>query len=324
MTDLDRGHPTPDPRLSVARDAVRSRRRVTASWRPQVLAYIALTKPRIIELLLVTTLPAMILAAGGWPDTRVVFATMVGGSAAAGSANALNCFLDRDIDAIMARTARRPLNGSAVSPAGALVFGLLLGVVAVGVLWLTTNLLATGLTAAAIALYVLGYTLLLKRRTSSNIVWGGSAGCMPTLIGWAAVTGRLSLAPFVLFGIVFFWTPPHFWALAMRFREDYAAAGVPMLPVVATARVVTHRMAVYTWATVGTSLALWPAAHTGYLYPAAALVLGAGFLREVERLRRQVARGETLQPMRVFHWSISYLSGLFACLALDVLVRSWW
>ncbi|MEP6796746.1 MAG: heme o synthase [Lapillicoccus sp.] len=294
------------------------------SLAPTVLAYVALTKPRIIELLLVTTLPAMLLAAGGWPPTGVVIATLVGGSAAAGGANALNCFLDRDIDAVMRRTARRPLNGTAVSPAGALVFGTILGLIAVGLLWLMTNALAAALTAAAIGMYVIGYTLLLKRRTSSNIVWGGSAGCMPTLIGWAAVTGRLSLAPFVLFGIVFFWTPPHFWALAMRFREDYAAAGVPMLPVVATPRVVTHRMAVYTWATVATSLVLWPVARTGLLYPAAAVVLGAVFLREVERLRRQVARGEAARPMRVFHWSITYLSGLFLCLAVDVLVRSWW
>ena len=200
---------------------------------------------------------------------------------------------------------------------------MVLGVTAVGLLWLTTTPLAAALTAAAIAVYVLGYTLLLKRRTSSNIVWGGSAGCMPTLIGWAAVTGRLELAPLVLFAIVFFWTPPHFWALAIRFRDDYAAAGVPMLPVVAPARTVVRRMAVYTWLTVAASLVLWPVAHTGPLYAVAAVVLGAAFLREVDLLRRQVARGETVRPMRVFHSSITYLSALFLCLAGDVLLQSW-
>ncbi|MDQ2758146.1 MAG: heme o synthase [Actinomycetota bacterium] len=321
MTDVERSLPTSGTEpLAAGVDAPSALR----TLRSTVGAYVALTKPRIIELLLVTTLPAMLLAAGGWPPTAVVVATLVGGSAAAGGANALNCFIDRDIDAVMRRTARRPLNGSDVSPTGALVFGTVLGLVAVGLLWRLTNPLAAALTAGAIVMYVVGYTLLLKRRTPSNIVWGGSAGCMPTLIGWAAVTGRLSLAPFVLFGIVFFWTPPHFWALAMRFREDYAAAGVPMLPVVATSRVVTQRMAVYTWVTVATSLVLWPVAGTGLLYPGAAVVLGAGFLREVERLRRSVARGEVAKPMRVFHWSITYLSGLFLCLALDVLVRSWW
>ncbi|MGZ4686145.1 heme o synthase [Oryzihumus sp.] len=294
-----------------------------AALRATLTAYLALTKPRIIELLLVTTLPAMLLAAKGWPPTGLVAVTLVGGAAAAGSANVLNCFLDRDIDAVMHRTARRPLNGGLVSPRGAVGFGSVLAVAAVGLLWWATTPLAAALTAAAIGVYVLGYTLVLKRRTSSNIVWGGSAGCMPTLIGWAAVTGRLALAPFVLFAIVFFWTPPHFWALAIRFREDYAAAGVPMLPVVAPARTVVHRMAVYTWLTVATSLVLWPVAHTGLLYAGAAVVLGGVFVRDVELLRRQVARGAPLRPMRVFHTSISYLSALFLCLAVDVLLRSW-
>ena len=310
------------PRRSPAADSAGAPGR-RAALRATVTAYLALTKPRIIELLLVTTLPAMLLAARGWPPTGLVAATLGGGAAAAGSANVLNCFLDRDIDAVMHRTVRRPLNGGRVSPRGAVVFGAVLAVAAVGLLWWTTTPLAATLTAAAIGIYVLGYTVLLKRRTSSNIVWGGSAGCMPTLIGWAAVTGRLAPTPFVLFAIVFFWTPPHFWALAIRFREDYAAAGVPMLPVVAPARTVVHRMAVYTWLTVATSLVLWPVAHTGWLYPVAAVLLGAAFLREVELLRRQVARGATLHPMRVFHASISYLSALFLCLAADVLLRSW-
>ena len=193
----------------------------------RVGAYVALTKPRIIELLLVTTLPAMVLAARGIPPLGVAAATLVGGAAAAGSANALNCYVDRDIDAVMRRTSTRPIIRSTVSPRAALVFGLVLGVLAVAGLWLVTGPLAAALTLAAIAIYVLGYTLVLKRRTPSNIVWGGAAGCMPTLIGWAAVDHSLAPAPFVLFAIVFFWTPPHFWALAMRFSDDYAAAGVP-------------------------------------------------------------------------------------------------
>ena len=304
--------------MTVLPQVVPARSSVTAT----VAAYVALTKPRIIELLLVTTLPAMLLAARGLPSIGLMAATMSGGAAAAGSANALNCFLDRDIDAVMHRTARRPLNGAHVSPRGALTFGTVLGVAAVGGLWLATNLLAAALTLGAIVIYVLGYTILLKRRTPSNIVWGGSAGCMPTLIGWAAVTGHLTWTPFLLFAVVFFWTPPHFWALAMKFRDDYAAAGVPMLPVVATPRAVVARMAIYTWLTVAASLLLWPVAGTGPLYPVAAVLLGAVFLREVQVLRRQVTSGERVRPMRLFHWSITYLSLLFACLAVDVLLRS--
>ncbi|MCU1659834.1 MAG: protoheme farnesyltransferase, partial [Pseudonocardiales bacterium] len=215
------------------------------------MAYVALTKPRIIELLLVTTLPAMILAANGLPTWTVVLATMLGGTLAAGSANALNCYVDRDIDAIMRRTGHRPLARQDVSPAGALVFGIVLGIVAVLVMGLVTNWLAAGLTAAAIAFYVVVYTMLLKRRTSQNIVWGGAAGCMPVVIGWAAVTGGLSWAALAMFGIVFFWTPPHFWALAMRFRADYAAAEVPMLPVVAPAGTVVRKILWYSYAMVG-------------------------------------------------------------------------
>ena len=210
----------------------RSPRRCT-DGRGRIAAYVALTKPRIIELLLVTTLPAMVLAAGGLPDWWTVVATMVGGTLAAGSANALNCWVDRDIDAMMRRTTHRPLARHEVSPTGALVFGLVLGVLSVAAIGLATNLLAGGLTLVAIAFYIVVYTMLLKRRTAQNIVWGGAAGCMPVLIGWTAVTGSLALAPFVLFAVVFFWTPPHTWALATRYRDDYARAGVPMLPVVA-------------------------------------------------------------------------------------------
>jgi len=286
-------------------------------------AYVALTKPRIIELLLVTTLPSMMLAARGVPNLAVAAATLIGGTLAAGSANALNCYIDRDIDALMARTADRPLNGVLVSPRAALVFGIVLGALATGGLWLTTNALSAALTLAAIAFYVIVYTMVLKRRTSSNIVWGGAAGCMPTLIGWSAVTGQLAWAPVVLFAIVFFWTPPHFWALAMRFRADYAAAGVPMLPVVADDSVVTSRIVTYSWVMVGTSLLLWPVAGMGLTYAGSAAVLGVVFLREAHRLRRAVRAGAAGAPARLFHWSITYLSLLFAAVAVDVLLQGW-
>jgi protoheme IX farnesyltransferase len=285
--------------------------------------YVALTKPRIIELLLVTTVPSMMLAARGVPGLGVATATLVGGTLAAGSANALNCYLDRDIDAVMARTADRPLNGTLISPRAALVFGIVLGALATAGLWATTNALSALLTLAAIAFYVVVYTMVLKRRTPSNIVWGGAAGCMPTLIGWSAVTGRLSWAPVVLFLIVFFWTPPHFWALAMRFRGDYAAAGVPMLPVVATDRVVTARIVTYSWVMVATSIVLWPVAAMGPLYGVSALLLGAVFLREAHRLHHAVVTGAPSAPGRLFHWSITYLSLLFAAVALDVLLQQW-
>ena len=215
------------------RDRVRAHPNDRGRSRSRVRAYVALTKPRIIELLLVTTLPSMILAADGLPDWTTVLATMVGGTLAAASANALNCYLDRDIDAVMRRTGHRPLARHDVTPRAALVFGVVLGVLAVGLIGLATNWLAGSLTALAIGFYVIVYTMVLKRRTPQNIVWGGAAGCMPVLIGWAAVTGSLAWPPVILFGVVFFWTPPHFWALAMRFRADYERAGVPMLPVVA-------------------------------------------------------------------------------------------
>ena len=285
-----------------------------------VRAYVALTKPRIIELLLVTTLPAMVLAARGLPSLSLVVVTLGGGAAAAASANALNCVIDRDIDAVMHRTSRRPMARAEVSTRGALVFGLVLGVGSVALLWVSTNALAALLTLLAIVVYVVGYTLLLKRRTSSNIVWGGSAGCLPTLIGWAAVTGHLAWPPVVLFAIVFFWTPPHFWALAMRFRDDYAAAGVPMLPVVATPAAVVRQISWYAGATVATSLLLWPVAGTGWLYPTAAAVLGGYLLREVVLLHRNVAASRPARPMRLFHASIAYLALLFLVVAADVLL----
>lgn len=289
-----------------------------------VCEYVALTKPRIIELLLVTTVPAMMLAAQGLPPIGVAFATLVGGTLAAGSANALNCFIDRDIDSIMHRTASRPLNRSLITPRQALIFGLVLGAVAVVWLWFATNALAAELAAAAIVFYVVIYTAVLKRRTSSNIVWGGAAGCMPVLIGWSAVTGSLTWAPVALFAVVFLWTPPHFWALAMQYRDDYAAAGVPMLPAVAPVEVVVSRIIAYSWAMVAASILVWPVADTGPLYPIAAVALGAIFLWEAYALRARARAKLPEHALRLFHVSITYLSLLFLALALDtVLPLSW-
>ncbi|MFI0422623.1 heme o synthase [Spongiactinospora sp. 9N601] len=288
-----------------------------------IKAYVALTKPRIIELLLITTLPVMFLAARGLPPLWPAVATLVFGTLSAGSANALNCYIDRDIDAAMRRTRRRPLARHQVSPTGALIFGIALGVASTVGLGLSVNWLAGLLSLSAILFYVLVYSLLLKRRTAQNVVWGGIAGCMPCLIGWAGITGRLDWAPLVLFGVVFFWTPPHTWALAMRYREDYAAAEVPMLPVVATERRVAVESIVYTWATVICSLLLWPVAGTTLLYPIVAVVLGAVCLWEVHRLLARVNAGKTgvaLRPMRFFHWSNVYLALLFLAVAIDALL----
>ena len=289
--------------------------------RTVVAAYVALTKPRIIELLLVTTVPTMVLAARGLPSLALVVATLVGGTLAAASANALNCWYDRDIDVLMHRTEGRPLARAAVTPASALVFGLVLGLLAAVELAMTTNLLAAGLGVAAITFYVVVYTMWLKRRTSQNIVWGGAAGCMPVLIGWAAVTGSLAWAPVVLFAVIFFWTPPHYWPLAMRYRDDYARADVPMLPVVASARVVTSRIVAYSWVMVAVSLLLfWPLGVSGVLYLVTAVVAGGVFLREAQLLAGRARAGADVAPMRLFHWSITYLALLFLAVAVDQLV----
>jgi protoheme IX farnesyltransferase len=288
--------------------------------RSRLAAYAALTKPRIIELLLVTTLPTMVLAASGLPDWRVAVVTMVGGTLAAGSANALNCYLDRDIDAVMRRTVRRPLARHEVSPAGAVTFGVLLGIASVLAIGLATNWLAGGLTFLAIAFYLGVYTMLLKRRTAQNVVWGGAAGCMPVLIGWTAVTGSLAIAPFVLFAIVFFWTPPHTWALATRYRDDYARAGVPMLPVVATPARVARDIVGYTWLTVAASLVLWPLA-TGWVYGVLAAAAGAVLIVAAHRLYRDTRRGRLAKPMHFFHLSNSYLAFVFVAVAVDTFVR---
>jgi heme o synthase len=286
-------------------------------------SYIALTKPRIVELLLLTTVPVMFLAQRGVPSLWLVAATVVGGTLAAGSANALNCVLDRDIDEQMLRTRRRPLPRHQVSTPAASVFGVVLGVAATLLLGFEVNWLSAALALAANVFYVLGYTLLLKRRTSQNIVWGGAAGCVPALIGWTAVTGSLAWPPVVLFLVVFFWTPPHFWSLAIRYRDDYAAAAVPMLPVVAPAAVVGRQIVVYSWLTVATSLLLWPVADTGWVYPGAAVVLGCLFLVEAHRLDRRAQHTEdpvAMKAMRLFHWSNAYLALLFLAVALDPLL----
>jgi protoheme IX farnesyltransferase len=294
-----------------------------ATLRDVLAAYVGLTKPRIIELLLLTTVPVMFLAQRGVPPLGLVVATVVGGTLSAGSANVLNCVYDRDIDERMRRTRRRALPRHLVSPRSALLFGLVLGVVSTLLLGVLVNWLSAGLALTANVFYVVGYTMILKRRTTQNIVWGGAAGCFPALIGWTAVTGELAWAPVVLFLVVFFWTPPHFWALAIRYREDYAAASVPMLPVVAGARTVARQIVVYSYVMVGTSLLLWPVAGTGWFYPAAAAVLGGAFLVEGHLLLRRSARsGDVgdLRPMRLFHWSNMYLSLLFVAVALDPLL----
>jgi len=295
----------------------------SARLRDVLGAYVDLTKPRIIELLLLTTVPVMFLASQGVPDLGLVVATVLGGTLSAGSANALNCVYDRDIDERMRRTRRRALPRHAVTPRAALVFGLTLGVVSTLLLGLLVNWLSAGLALAANLFYVLGYTMLLKRRTSQNIVWGGAAGCFPALIGWTAVTGQVAWEPLVLFLVVFFWTPPHFWALALRYREDYAAADVPMLPSVSPAPVVGRQIVAYAWVTVLTSLVLWPVAGTSWFYPTVAIVLGAVFVLESHRLAARTRKTDdivAMQPMRLFHFSNIYLSLLFVGVALEPLV----
>jgi heme o synthase len=296
---------------------------VSPSVRDVVKAYVGLTKPRIIELLLITTVPVMFLAAGGVPGLGVVAATLIGGILAAGSANTINCVLDRDIDEQMRRTRRRPLPRHAVSPRSATVFGIVLGILATIELGLFVNWLSSILALAANAFYVFGYTMVLKRRTVQNIVWGGIAGCFPTLIGWTAVTNSVNWEPLILFMVVFFWTPPHTWALALRYREDYAQVDVPMLPVVKSARHVGGQIVAYSWVMVATSLLMWPLASTGWLYPVAALGLGAVFLVQAHQLHARAKGTEDLtkiRPMQLFHSSNLYLSLLFVALAVDPLI----
>jgi protoheme IX farnesyltransferase len=293
----------------------------TASIRPRsrVSAYVALTKPRIIELLLVTTVPTMVVAAGGLPPAWLVLATLAGGTLAAGGANAINMYVDRDIDQIMRRTRNRPLVTGEIEPAHALVFAVCLEVAAFVLLWSLVNPLSAVLAVSATLFYVFVYTLWLKRTSTNNIVIGGAAGAVPVLVGWSAVTGGLGLAPLVLFAMIFVWTPPHFWALAIRYREDYAAAEVPMLPAVASLDDTSRQIERYTVALVATSLVFAPVAGMGRLYVAAAAVLGGVFLLHAVQLRRDAT---PKRAMRLFGWSISYVTLLFSAMALDQLLRS--
>jgi protoheme IX farnesyltransferase len=284
-------------------------------------AYFALTKPRVIELLLITTVPTMILAKQGIPDLWLVLATLVGGALSAGSANAFNCYIDADIDKIMGRTKNRPLVTGELSKREALIFAFVVGALSVVWLWVTTNFLAAMLSLSAILFYVLVYTLLLKRRTPQNIVWGGAAGAMPALIGWAAVTNDLSVSAWLLFLIIFLWTPPHYWPLSMRYKDDYAAAGVPMLPVVRSPQVVGVQIVLYSWALVVSTLLLIPASNLGWIYTVTAVATGVWFLMEATRLYISSKSGDVKNPMRLFHRSITHLTILFIALAIDPLVK---
>jgi heme o synthase len=281
-------------------------------------AFVALTKPRIIELLLVTTVPTMVLAHGGWPSTALVIVTLLGGTLAAGGAHAYNMVIDRDIDALMPRTSGRPLVTGLITPRQAVIFASLLELAAFAVLWAGANLLAAVLALTATAFYIFVYTLWLKRTSTQNIVIGGAAGAMPVLVGWAAVRNEINLTPWLLFAVIFLWTPPHFWALAIRYADDYRAANVPMLPAVATPAVTVRKMLAYTAAMVAVSLVLAPVADLGAVYVVAAALCGALFLAGTADLGRNPT---PQRSMRVFAYSISYISLVFGALMLDVFLR---
>jgi len=289
-------------------------------FRRKAKAYFELTKPRVIELLLVSTVPTMILAQRGIPDLWLIVATVLGGAFSAGSANSFNCYIDADIDKIMGRTKGRPLVTGELSKREAYWFAWGLGVLSVVWLALLVNLLAALLSLAAILFYVFVYTLLLKRRTPQNIVWGGAAGSMPVLIGWAAVTNELAPAAWVLFLIIFLWTPPHYWPLSLRYKQDYTDARVPMLPVVRNNKTVGVQIILYAWALVASTLLLIPIASMGLIYTITALATGTWFVVESYRLYRQATVGEISNPMRLFHGSISYLTLLFIAIAVDPLL----
>ncbi len=291
------------------------------TWRAQIGDYVALTKPRIIELLLVTTVPTMVVAERGLPSVWLMLATVIGGTLAAGGANAINMYVDRDIDKLMKRTQNRPLASGRLEPRNALIFAVTLEVLAFAFLWATVNLLSAVLAVAACLFYVFVYTLWLKRTSKSNIVIGGAAGAAPVLIGWSAVTNSLDWAPVVLFAVIFYWTPPHFWALAIRYREDYAAADVPMLPVVVSLRTTAVRILIYTLLLWALTLLFAPVADMGGFYVGAALILGGVFTWYAVRLVRD---RDPKTAMRVFTWSISYITLLFGAMAVDQLLRSGW
>ena len=286
--------------------------------RSVVGGYIALTKPRIIELLLITTVPTMVVAENGWPGLGLVLVTLIGGSLAAGGANAINMYIDRDIDALMERTKTRPLVTGLIAPRNALVFAVSLEVLAFAVLWAGANLLSGLLALSATFFYVFVYSLWLKRTSKQNIVIGGAAGAVPVLVGWAAVTNSLTWTPWLLFLLIFLWTPPHFWALAIKHREDYQAAGVPMLPVVESKSKVIASMVGYTIALVACSLAVIPVAGMGWVYGVTAVVLGAAFLWGTIALSRADSPSAS---MRLFSFSITYISVLFMALTVDIFVR---
>jgi len=290
----------------------------------KVRGYIALTKPRIIELLLVTTVPTMVVAKGGWPSLALVIWTLLGGTLAAGGANAFNMVIDRDIDKIMQRTQKRPLVTGVISVKGAVTFAVLLEIAAFTELWLLVNVLSGILAVSATWFYVFVYTLWLKRRSKQNIVIGGAAGAVPVLVGWAAVTNSLSWTPVLMFAIIFIWTPPHFWALAVRYREDYEAADVPMLPVVASMERTTLEMLVYSLVLAATVMLLGPVAHLGFIYAILAIALNIFFVLMCARLYTKAKKGQAdvAAAMRLFHFSITYLTLLFVGMAVDVLIRN--
>lgn len=290
--------------------------------RRTIQAYIALTKPRVMELLLVVTVPAMVLAQHGLPSLWLVVATLIGGALSAGSAGSFNCYIDRDMDRLMKRTADRPLVTGEISDRNALIFSWVLGVISVVWLLLTTNWVAAALSAGAVFFYVVIYTLILKRHSEQNIIWGGMAGAFPVLIGWAAVTGSLDWPAWVFFLIIFLWTPPHYWPLSMKYREDYANAGVPMLGVVRGRVTVGLQIVLYSWATVISTLLLIPVAQMGWLYIFVALLAGAYFIFESHLLYAHAIRGREGNPMRLFHGSIAYLSVLSLAIAIDPLIVS--
>lgn len=298
--------------------AISVHRRLISRQLSLLKAYVALCKPRIIELLLITTIPAMIVAKGGLPSAWLMLATLGGGSLAAGGANAINMVIDRDIDKLMVRTQKRPLVIGIISPMSALIFAIALEIGATIVLWLTVNPLSAILAESGMGFYVLVYTLWLKRHSKQNIVIGGAAGAVPVLVGWTAITGHLALVPILMFAIVFLWTPPHFWSLAIRYRDDYKIASVPMLPAVVSPKRTANQMIIYTLLLVAASITIVPVAHLGWVYGAVALLSGAAFIYHVLRLRYDLT---PKRSMKVFAYSITYLTVLFVGMAVDVFVR---
>jgi protoheme IX farnesyltransferase len=298
---------------------------VTGGSFGKLKAYVALTKPRVIELLLISTVPTMILAnheryGRGLPSIWLILATLIGGALSAGSAGAFNCYIDADIDKLMGRTKGRPLVTGELTKREALIFSYAIGVASIAWLWVFVNFLSAMLSLFAILFYVVIYSLLLKRRTPQNIVWGGAAGSMPILIGWAAVTNELSASAWVLALVLFLWTPPHYWPLSMRYREDYATAGVPMLPVVRGSRSVSVQIILYSWALFVSTLIMIPAGHMGWIYTSVAVITGVWFMFESYVLFNEGYKGEPKNPMRLFHGSITYLTVLFIAIALDPLI----